>query len=99
MTKRDKPKQVFITRDYSRKPPPASAVWLSAPQVCDRFGRSHMWLERRLKEDEDFPRPTKFGRLRFFRLEAIEDYERRRTAEPPQERLAAAVKLSKRAEA
>ena len=46
MTKRDKPKQVFITRDYSRKPPPASAVWLSAPQVCDRFGRSHM--ERRL---------------------------------------------------
>jgi predicted DNA-binding transcriptional regulator AlpA len=38
-----------------------------------------MFVERRLKSDDDFPRPLKLGRrIRFFDLEAIEKYERSR---------------------
>ena len=52
----------------ARGPPPIpnGAVWISAPQVCARYGGvSHMWLARILKRDKTFPRPTKFGRWRF----------------------------------
>ncbi len=60
-----------------RKTPPISAVYISAPQVCDRYGgRSHMWLERKLQTDPNFPRPKYFGRLRFFTISELEDYER-----------------------
>jgi hypothetical protein len=56
---------------------PNGAVWISAPQVCDRYGgRSHMWLERLLRRDKTFPRPTKFGRLRFFKIEELVAWER-----------------------
>lgn len=52
-------------------------VWISARQLCDRFGGvSHMWLERRLAKDPGFPRATKFGRLRFFRLSEVVAWER-----------------------
>jgi hypothetical protein len=63
----------------ARGPPvPDGAVWVSAPQVCDRYGGvSHMWLERVLKRDRTFPRPTKFGRIRFFKLEELVAWERR----------------------
>jgi hypothetical protein len=45
--------------------------------VLDRFGgRSEMWLVRKLKTDKDFPRPAYSGRLRFFRLDELEKYER-----------------------
>jgi predicted DNA-binding transcriptional regulator AlpA len=66
-----------------RKPPavPDGAVFISAPQVCQRYGgRSHMWLERLLRNDPEFPRPKYFGRLRFFEIEELEAYERRRVA-------------------
>ncbi len=58
-------------------PVPATARFISAPQTCDRYGgRSHMWLERKLQKEPKFPRPKYFGRLRFFDIQELEDYER-----------------------
>jgi predicted DNA-binding transcriptional regulator AlpA len=55
---------------------PPDATFISAPQVCTRYGgRSHMWLERKLKTDPNFPRPTKIGNLRFFKITDLEKYE------------------------
>ena len=57
---------------------PDGTVFISAPQVCQRYGGvSHMWLERVLKKDATFPRPHKFGRLRFFKVEELIDWERK----------------------
>ena len=56
---------------------PPGAIYISAPQVCDRYGGvSHMWLERKLKNDPDFPHPKYFGRLRFWKIDELEAYER-----------------------
>jgi hypothetical protein len=56
-------------------------IWVSARQLRNRYGnRSHMWVERRLKFDADFPRPIKMGRLRFWDLDLLEAWERRRIA-------------------
>jgi hypothetical protein len=64
------------TKQKSVTPPPG-AVWISAQQVLDRYGgRSEMWLVRKLKMEADFPRPMYSGRLRFFRLDEIEQYEK-----------------------
>lgn len=58
-------------------PPPPGAKYISAPQVLSRYGgRSHMWLERKLKTDPRFPRPDYFGRLRFFQIAKLEAYDR-----------------------
>ena len=56
----------------------AEAVVISFPQLYrDRWnGRSHMFVERLLKNDPTFPRPFKIGRTRFWKLSEIEDYER-----------------------
>ena len=63
------------------KNPPAETVYISAPQVCDRYGgRSHMWLERMLKRDPKFPRPKYFGRWRFFKIEELVAWERQAAA-------------------
>lgn len=35
-----------------------------------------MWLERRLKNDPDFPKPTYFGRLRFWKVAELDAYDR-----------------------
>jgi hypothetical protein len=67
----------------SQKPPESNPkqIWVSARQLRNRYGnRSHMWVERRLKNDADFPKPVKFGRLRFWDLDLLEAYERRRIA-------------------
>jgi predicted DNA-binding transcriptional regulator AlpA len=52
--------------------------FLPLNQLCERWGNcSHMFVERRLKTDPNFPRPVKLGsRVRFFALDAIEAYER-----------------------
>ena len=50
--------------------------FLSTKQVCERYGVSHMWIERRMK-DSGFPCPMKMGRLRFYELQAIEAWEKR----------------------
>lgn len=64
------------------KSPPAGARYISAPQLLDRYGgRSHMWLVRKLAADPKFPKPVYFGRLRFFEIAALEQYERQRAQE------------------
>jgi hypothetical protein len=63
----------------SRKavPIPPDAIWISARQVCQRYGgRSHMWLDRKLRNNPDFPRPAYDGRIRIFRVAELDDYDR-----------------------
>ena len=52
-------------------------VLIPAAKVRARYGDcSHMWIERRLKDDSGFPRPRYIGRLRFWLLEELEAWER-----------------------
>ena len=52
------------------------SVFLKTQQVQARYGGcSHMFIERRLKNDPTFPRPTFIGRLRFWRLSDLEAWE------------------------
>lgn len=61
----------------SVKPVPAGAAFMSTSQLRARYGSvSAMWVERRLKDDPDFPSPEYFGNNRFFRISAVEEYER-----------------------
>ena len=57
--------------------------YLTARQICQRFGNvSLMWLRRRMAND-NFPRPIKFGgptSPRFFLIEAVEKWERAQAA-------------------
>ncbi|MBW5439253.1 hypothetical protein FXB41_32145 [Bradyrhizobium canariense] len=74
-----KPVNVMTERLGPRKsiPVPPDAVWLSTNQVLARYGdRSQMWLWRKVELDPHFPKPIKFGRLNFFRLAALEAYEK-----------------------
>jgi predicted DNA-binding transcriptional regulator AlpA len=52
--------------------------FLTTAQLRERWGGvSHMFIERRLESDPNFPRPLKLGqRIRFYDLYAIERYER-----------------------
>jgi hypothetical protein len=55
---------------------PPDAKWISATQVCARYGgRSLMWLARKLKLDPDFPKPTFFGPLRYWQPVALDAYD------------------------
>jgi hypothetical protein len=57
-------------------PIPPGAKWISAKQVCARYGgRSLMWLVRKLKSDPEFPRPTYFGPLRYWQPVALDAYD------------------------
>ena len=58
---------------------PAGAVYITTAQLRQRYGNlSHMWVERKLRNDPEFPRPVCFGSsFRFFKLADVEDYERR----------------------
>ena len=49
--------------------------FLTAAQLMARYGVSHMWLVRRMAKD-GFPKPSYFGRLRFWRRTEIEQWER-----------------------
>jgi hypothetical protein len=58
-------------------PIPTDALWISARQVRARYGgRSHMWLVRKIQNDPNFPPPTYFGRLQFFKPASLDDYDR-----------------------
>jgi predicted DNA-binding transcriptional regulator AlpA len=59
----------------------ASSEFLTASQVAARYGGvSHMWI-RRKQRDESFPAAVRFGgRLRFFRLTDLVDWERAKIA-------------------
>ena len=51
--------------------------YASSNQVRNRYGgRSHMWIERRLKDDPDFPKPIYIGRLRYWKISALEAWEK-----------------------
>ena len=74
-------RRVTVPTKRLPKNSPTETVYISAPQVCDRYGGvSHMWLERILKRDATFPRPTKFGRWRFFKIEELVAWERQTAA-------------------
>ncbi len=50
--------------------------YLTTKQVQYRYGDvSHMWVERRLRDDPDFPRYVKRGRLRFWREAALDEWD------------------------
>jgi hypothetical protein len=75
-------------RKIPPKVPAPDAVYISAPQVCARYGgRSHMWLVRKLADDPKFPKPHYFGRLRFFKVHELEAYERTVAAHQPKEKV------------
>jgi hypothetical protein len=42
-----------------------------------------MWIERRLADDPEFPKPIYFGARRFWPVAAIEIWERMAAAKPP----------------
>jgi predicted DNA-binding transcriptional regulator AlpA len=61
---------------------------IPAAQVRERFGGvSDMWIHRRLHDDSGFPRPLYIGRLRFWRLSELIEWEdnlaRMNIATPP----------------
>ena len=52
-------------------------VYINARQLRDRYGGvSHMWIERKLTSDPEFPTPTYFGTRRYWTLAEIEAWER-----------------------
>lgn len=72
-----------------------STVYLTARQLRDRWGgRSHMFIERLLKNDPTFPRPVRLGgAMRFWRLDEIEAWESRSEAGQDQNEQATAGRL------
>jgi hypothetical protein len=62
--------------------------YLGMAQLCARWGGvSSMTIERRLRDDPTFPRPSRFSPNgkgpRKWALDQIEDYERAAAARPP----------------
>jgi hypothetical protein len=58
-------------------PIPQDAVYISFNQLRSRWGNpSHMFIERKIDADPKFPKPHYFGRLRFFKVSDVEEYER-----------------------
>lgn len=55
----------------------STSVYLTAPEVQNRYGVSHMFLVRRLQTDPDFPKPIYIGRLRFFMIKELDEYEKK----------------------
>jgi predicted DNA-binding transcriptional regulator AlpA len=61
--------------------PPVEERYIGTAALRRRYGNvSHMWVERRIKLDPAFPRPVKFGRLRFWKLSELESWERSKAA-------------------
>jgi hypothetical protein len=54
---------------------------LPTAKVRQRYGDvSHMWIERRLADDPNFPRPIYIAKRRFFRLGDLVAWERHKAA-------------------
>ena len=69
------------TKKVSQNSEPDAAVYISVAQLRARYGGvSHMFIERRLAADKDFPKPIKFGRLRFFKIDELIRWERKAAA-------------------
>ncbi|RWA76661.1 MAG: AlpA family phage regulatory protein [Mesorhizobium sp.] len=60
-------------------PQSQSTTFLQARQVRDRYNVSDMTIWRWLRE-QDFPQPVYIGRLRFWRLSDIEEWEARQAS-------------------
>src|SRR4051794_12447333 len=59
-----------------RKPLSPSAKYMRVvPDYCDRAGCAPITVERRIKNDPEFPLVIYFGRLRYLEVEAVEKYE------------------------
>ncbi len=60
-----------------------TAELIRTAQLRARYGGvSHMWVERRLKDDPEFPRPIYIARNRFWRLVELETWERAVASRP-----------------
>jgi predicted DNA-binding transcriptional regulator AlpA len=56
-------------------------IYITTRQLRLRYGGvSHMWIERRLADDPEFPKPVYFGARRFWPVTAVERWERTRAA-------------------
>jgi hypothetical protein len=55
-------------------------VFIGTTELRERWGCSHMFVERRLKKDPTFPKVYWIGTRRKFALDEVEDYERRSVA-------------------
>lgn len=56
-------------------------VYLPARQVWERYGVTPMTIHRWIRDPRmDFPAPVYLGRFRYWRLEDLEGWERRRAA-------------------
>jgi predicted DNA-binding transcriptional regulator AlpA len=54
--------------------------YLTVAQLRERYGGvSHMWIQRRLQKDPNFPKPVKLGgsALRMFDLIEVEEFEKK----------------------
>lgn len=55
----------------------SDAAFLTTRQVRERYGNvSHMWVERRLKDDSKFPQPMYISTRRYWRLNELIEWER-----------------------
>jgi predicted DNA-binding transcriptional regulator AlpA len=73
----DLPANIAPGHGPSARGPPDGAVFITASQVCLRYGGlSDMWLFRMLERDPTFPRPVYFGKRRFFRIDELIAWER-----------------------
>jgi len=78
----------------------SAQVFIGTKQLLARYGgRSHMFVERLLKNDPTFPKPTFIGRLRFWKIADLEEWERQRAAKAPPEPAGAARKKESEAAA
>ena len=60
-----------------QSPAAPAKTYLTANQVRARYGNvSVMWITRKLASDATFPKPVKFGRLRFWDSAALDAWER-----------------------
>ena len=54
----------------------ANETYLKIQGLRQRYSCSGMWVERRLADDAQFPRPVYFGRIRHWRLSELLQWER-----------------------
>ncbi|MDE2466171.1 MAG: DNA-binding protein [Alphaproteobacteria bacterium] len=64
--------------EIAQTPASPESGFLPARRVWERYGVTSMTLHRWVNDPAmKFPRPTYFGRFRFWRLNELEDWERR----------------------
>ena len=66
----------------------SQSLFVTAPQLFERWQCSHMLVVARLRDDPEFPKPLYFGRRRRWRLADIEKYERAMAGRPAPKRVA-----------